>query len=96
MQVALNSVFLFAFGLPLLLVDLYPHRFLSVSKHKIQPELNVPLPPKLLSPLLAGMAARARLLRAGFLPCVRVWHQVCGCDMSFLLGRDSFICMIHM
>lgn len=56
LSVALNSVFLFAFGLPLLLVDLYPHRFLSVSKHKIQPELNVPLPPKLLSPLLAVSA----------------------------------------
>ena len=32
LSVVLNSVLLFAFGLPLLLVDLYPHRFPAVAR----------------------------------------------------------------
>ena len=56
LSVALNSVLLFALGLPLLLVDLYPHRFPAVSQHKIQPALNAPLPPTLVrADLKAGL-----------------------------------------
>ena len=53
-QVVLNSIFLFALGLPLLLVDLCPDLYPSVSKHKIQNRMNTPLPREMVSPLLSG------------------------------------------
>ena len=57
LSVALNSFFLFAFGLPLLFVDVFPHRFPAVAKHKIQPAFNSPLPRDLIWSLLTGGTA---------------------------------------
>ena len=56
LAVALNSAILFALGLPLLLVDLYPQRFPSLAKYKIQPTINVPLDRRVVGPLLAVCA----------------------------------------
>jgi hypothetical protein len=48
LSVALNSVIVFALGLALLLVDVYPQRFSWLAQYKIQTDVNVPLPKDML------------------------------------------------
>jgi sterol desaturase/sphingolipid hydroxylase (fatty acid hydroxylase superfamily) len=56
LSVAWNSVIIFASGLALLLIDVYPCRLKWLAQYKIQPEVNVPLPKDMVGALLAVSA----------------------------------------
>jgi len=89
LSVALNSVLLFALGLPLLLVDLYPHRFPAVSQHKIQPALNAPLPPTLVHPLLAVSAFNSVV--SGTVTLVALFALVAPLERLFLAPGEAWM-----